>query len=150
MSDGRPIGPDRIRALIPHHGAMCLLDSVLEWTARDIVCRAVSHLSPDNPLRHRGALSTLAGAEYGMQAACLHGALIAGGAVRRPGFLAALRGVRCHAARLDDPALGALLVRASLEHREEAGAIYGFSLAAEDGVVLVEGRAAIATPEGGA
>ncbi|MBS0561251.1 MAG: hypothetical protein JSR21_14485 [Proteobacteria bacterium] len=142
------IGRDRIAALIPHQGAMCLLDSVVEWDARAIMCRAVSHLSADNPLRHAGALSALAGAEYGLQAACLHGALTAGEAVRRPGFLAALRGVRCHAARLDDPALGALAVRAVLEHREDAGTIYGFSLAAEDGRVLLEGRASIATPGG--
>jgi predicted hotdog family 3-hydroxylacyl-ACP dehydratase len=136
----------RILALIPHQGAMCLLDSVVRWDEREIVCRAVSHCASDNPLRHEGRLGALAGVEYCLQAACLHGALTAGGQRQEPGYLAALRDVQIGAGRLDDPQLGALSVTAALELRQEAGMIYRFALAAADGRILVEGRASIVLP----
>jgi predicted hotdog family 3-hydroxylacyl-ACP dehydratase len=70
---------EQIVALVPHQGAMCLLDRVLRWSAEDIVCGASSHLLPDNPLRRDGRLGAICGIEYGLQAAALHGALVAHG-----------------------------------------------------------------------
>lgn len=133
----------RILALIPHQGTMCLLDRAETWDERQILCRAVSHLAPDNPLRHGGRLGPLAGIEYGLQAACLHGALAAGGEPQPAGFLAGLRDVRLHADRLDDPRLGILAVRATLRLAQPAGMIYGLILESAEGRVLVEGRATI-------
>ena len=40
-----------ISRLIPHRGAMCLLDRVENWDKDHIVCRTTSHRRPDNPLR---------------------------------------------------------------------------------------------------
>jgi predicted hotdog family 3-hydroxylacyl-ACP dehydratase len=104
----------RILELIPHQGTMCLLDEVTAWSDATITCRTRSHLSPDNPLRRNGSLHVLCGIEYGLQAAALHGALLAGRA-QSAGYLAALRSVEFLAERLDDPSLGALEVSARLE-----------------------------------
>jgi predicted hotdog family 3-hydroxylacyl-ACP dehydratase len=132
----------QIAALIPHQGAMCLLDAALRWNATGIDCRATSHLDPANPLRLAGRLGIACGIEYGLQAAALHGAL-AEGSAQPPGYLAGLRDVAFGAERLDDPAHGPLAVSAELERREAAGLIYAFRIAAEDGRALVAGRATI-------
>jgi predicted hotdog family 3-hydroxylacyl-ACP dehydratase len=134
-----------ILGLIPHQGAMCLLDGVTAWSSAHIVCHARSHLDPANPLRRRGQLSTVCGLEYALQAAALHGAL----QDRTPqpaGWLAALRNVTIHVPRLDDPALGRLQIEARMEHGDAAGLIYRFHLTAEAGHKLAEGRATIVLP----
>jgi predicted hotdog family 3-hydroxylacyl-ACP dehydratase len=134
-----------IAALVPQGGAMVLLDAVESWDSGAIVCRARSHLDPENPLRRDGMLPAVAGIEYGLQAAALHGGLCAG-AAPRPGFLASLRDVRLAIARLDDPAFGALRVSAVLHLREDAGQIYSFEVRAAHGPILLTGRAVIALP----
>lgn len=131
-----------IAALIPHAGSMCLLDSVVEWSADAIACRATSHLDPANPLRRNGRLGAVCGIEYALQAAALHGAL-RGGAPQPPGWLAALRMTYLTPEPLDDPALGTLLAEARREHGDAAGLLYGITLRAEDGRVLLDGRATI-------
>ena len=80
---------------------MCLLDEVIEWSDAPITCRTRSHLSPgQSAATRRACLAGVCGIEYGLQAAALHGALVAGG--RQPlGYLAALRSVEIVAARLD-------------------------------------------------
>ena len=135
-----------IAALIPHAGAMCLLESVIAWSDEAIACRAVSHLSPENPLRRQGRLSAVCGVEYALQAAALHGALRAG-APQPPGYLASLRLSSLAAARLDDPALGALRAEARCEHAGVTGLAYAITLHAEDGRLLLDGRAVIVLPQ---
>jgi predicted hotdog family 3-hydroxylacyl-ACP dehydratase len=136
----------RILELIPHQGTMCLLYSVLAWSVGEIECHAFSHLSPDNPLRSNGRLGALAGVEYGLQAACLHGALLAGGERQAPGYLGALRDLRLLCDRLDDPELGTLAIRAVLELRQDTGMIYRFAVISAHGPTLVDGRASIVLP----
>jgi predicted hotdog family 3-hydroxylacyl-ACP dehydratase len=123
---------------------MVLLDAVLRWDAREIVCSARSHLDPDNPLRRDGRLGAVCGVEYGLQAAALHGGLQAGRAPLAAGLLAALPSVTLHATRLDDPSFGVLQVTARLEGRDGAGLAYAFALAAANGTCLIEGRGLIA------
>lgn len=135
-----------IAALIPHAGSMVLLDSVERWDASAILCRSRSHLLAGNPLRRAGALPALAGIEYGCQAAALHGALAGGAGAGRAGYLASLRGVALHVARLDEAGLGVLRVEARLERAEAGGMLYEFALEAEEGRALLQGRAAIALP----
>jgi predicted hotdog family 3-hydroxylacyl-ACP dehydratase len=133
----------RILQLIPHQGAMCLLDRVIDWSAQRVVCVAQSHLDPANPLCRRGRLSTLCGLEYGLQAAAIHGALLEG--VKQEGRLVALRNVVIHHPRLDDPAIGRRLrAEAALEQGDTAAVIYRFQLKAEDGRRLAQGRATMA------
>ena len=66
-----------IRSLIPHAGAMCLLDAVTAWDEQSITCLSDTHRDPANPLRRQGRLSVLHAIEYGAQAAAIHGALCA-------------------------------------------------------------------------
>lgn len=135
-----------VAALVPHAGAMVLLDRVEAWDADGILCRARSHLDPGNPLRRGGRLSACCGLEYALQAAALHGALTAGGVAQRAGYVAALRAVALHVDRLDDPALGELRVAARLERQEAGGIIYALDVHAADGTALLSARATIALP----
>ncbi len=134
-----------IAGLIPHTGAMCLLDDVETWDAEGIVCRAVSHLDARNPLRRAGRLSAVCGVEYAMQAAALHGALLDQGRAQPAGRVASIREVLLYTDFLDDPALGPLRVEALLEHREPTGLLYRFTVSA--GRPLLEGRAAVSLPK---
>ena len=131
-----------IAALIPHAGAMCLLDSVICWSEAAIACRTRSHLRPDNPLRRAGRLPGVCGVEYALQAAALHGALRSGGS-QPPGYLASLRMTHLAPGPIDDPALGPLRAEAVREHGGPSGLIYAIALHAETGQLLLEGRATI-------
>jgi predicted hotdog family 3-hydroxylacyl-ACP dehydratase len=136
------VGRDWIAAHIPHRGAMCLLDEVLEWDERRIVCRALSHRDPANPLRVAGTLPAACAIEYGAQAMAVHGALL--DAQRAPlgrGFLASVRSVRLRTLRLDDVE-GPLRVTAERLSGEHDHILYAFSVASEAGE-LVGGRAAV-------
>ncbi len=103
-SNNVPVNKHEIRTLIPHSGLMCLLDEVTQWDDRSVVCVTNTHRDPTNPLRRDGRLSALHAFEYGAQAAAVHGGLRArsAGTTAPPGYLAALRGARLHAMRLDD------------------------------------------------
>lgn len=136
--------PDRIAGLLPHAGSMILLDAIEGWDAAGIRCRTASHLRVDNPFRKDGRLPCIFGVEYGLQAAAAHGSLTAGDAAPAAGLLASLRGVTLAAERLDDAAFGRLRITATLEHAEAAGAVYGFTVATDDGRLLLSGRGTIA------
>lgn len=131
-----------IAARIPHHGDMCLLDAVVDWSAADITCRASSHTDPANPLRAEGRLGAASGIEYAAQAMAVHGALLAGASDRsRHGYLTSLRGVTLHVAQLDDLP-GELSVRAERLSGDGRHGLYRFVIS-HAGRCLVEGRAAV-------
>ena len=137
-----PLGRSEIGGLIPHAGAMCLLDTVRFWDATTIVCTASSHRNAGNPLASDGALNAFCGIEYAAQAMAVHGALTATTG-RRPaaGYLASVREVTCHAARLDRLA-DDLEVTATRLAGNEATALYAFSLRSGAAAIL-SGRAAV-------
>ena len=88
---------------LPHQGNMCLLDRVDAWDGEHIRCTATSHRAPENPLRGYGRLGAACGIEYAAQAMAAHGSLCATAAsAPRAGYLASVRGVELHLARLDD------------------------------------------------
>ena len=130
-----------IAAHIPHHGSMCLLDSVLDHDERQVRCSARSHRSPANPLRSHGRLAAACGIEYAAQAMAVHGALLAAGAEPRPGFLASVRSAVLHVGRLDDIDED-LLVQAVRVTGDSGTVLYDFTLYAGERLLL-EGRAAI-------
>ena len=134
-----------IARLIPHQGAMCLLERVVACDAETISCESETHRDADNPLRRDGILPTVCGLEYALQAMALHGALTAGGVAQKPGYLSALRGVRIGAARLDTVG-GALRIAATLVAAETRGFIYRFEIAGA-AQVLLAGQATIIIPE---
>ena len=138
---------------IPHHGRMCLLDEVVEWDAGHIRCRSSTHRRPDHPLRSQNRLGVACGIEYAAQSMAVHGAL-AGGAPAGPdagpgagiirsevGFLAGLRDVQLHVARLDD-LRGDLIADAELIAGDHGSALYEFILTSE-ARRLLSGRATV-------
>jgi predicted hotdog family 3-hydroxylacyl-ACP dehydratase len=137
------IGNAEIRALIPHSGLMCLLDEVVQWDDRSILCITNTHRDPANPLRRGGRLSALHAFEYGAQAAAVHGGLRARseGASAPPGYLAALRNARLHATRLDDIA-SPLQIRATRLVGDGANTVYECRISAGNSPVA-EGRITI-------
>lgn len=135
----------RLRGLLPHAGSMCLLDAVRAWDATHVVCEALSHRDPANPLRRDGRLSAVCGVEYAAQAMAVHKALCdAGGAVRQ-GFLGAVRELVLEVERLDDRD-APLEIEAHCEMAGHGAAVYRFVVAAA-GATLVRGRVSVVFPE---
>lgn len=121
---------------------MCLLESVVDWSATTISCRATSHTDPANPLRTEGRLGAASAIEYAAQAMAVHGALLAEtGGRPRHGYLTSLRGVTLHVARLDDLP-GELSVQAECLSSDSHNLLYRFSVS-HAGRCLVDGRAAV-------
>jgi predicted hotdog family 3-hydroxylacyl-ACP dehydratase len=137
------INKDEIRALIPHSGLMCLLDSVIEWDDQSIICISSTHREPANPLRREGKLSAVHAFEYGAQAAAVHGGLRAraAGTMAPPGYLVALRDAHLHLVRLDDVP-SPLEVCARRLFGDSANTIYECRISA-DGALLADGRITI-------
>ena len=118
----------QIAGLIPHSGAMCLLDGVLQLDADRILCTSRSHRAVDNPLRADGGLPAVCGVEYAAQAMAVHGALAGKiGGRPRTGYLASLRNVVCRRDRLDDLE-GDLLVEAEQVTGDGVHVSYRFRL----------------------
>jgi len=143
MANEAQIQKAEIRTLIPHSDLMCLLDDVMQWDDRSIVCISNTHRDPANPLRRGGRLSGLHAFEYGAQAAAVHGGLRArsAGTTAAPGYLAALRNGRLHAARLDQIHLP-LRICATRLFGDRANTVYEFIVSAANALVA-EGRITI-------
>jgi predicted hotdog family 3-hydroxylacyl-ACP dehydratase len=134
---------ERIEALVPHAGAMCLWDEVVAWDDMTIQLRAHNHLDPMHPLRSGGQLRAVHLCEYGAQAMAVHGGLLAwrqGGAAA-PGMLVALRAVELQVARIDDLP-GALACEAQVLAAGEGSQQYAFRITHRD-TLLAAGRAAV-------
>jgi predicted hotdog family 3-hydroxylacyl-ACP dehydratase len=137
------INRDEILALIPHQGAMCLWDEVIEWDGQRVRLRAGNHRDAAHPLRSGNRLRAIHLCEYGAQAMAVHGGLRAreAGGAAKPGMLVALRGVQLHVARIDDLP-GALECEAEVLVEAEASQQYAFRIH-HAGALLAEGRAAV-------
>jgi predicted hotdog family 3-hydroxylacyl-ACP dehydratase len=129
---------------IPHHGRMCLLDEVIAWDAGHIRCRSGTHRWPDHPLRSQYGLGIACGVEYAAQSMAVRGAPSSGAsapAVSEIGFLAGLREVRLHVARLDDLETE-LIADAELIAGNHGSALYEFALTSASRPLL-SGRATV-------
>ena len=131
---------EQLRQLLPHQGAMCLLERVLECNETSIVCTTRTHLDPNNPLRSSGGLGSANAIEYAAQAMALHARLqarpdenSAEGQTNEPGqqgghgVLGSVRGCQLMSARLDtydEP----LIVQASLMSGDANMALYSFEV----------------------
>ncbi len=129
-----------IDRLLPHAGAMVLIDRVESWSAHDIVCATRTHLRADNPLRRGTRLSIVCAIEYGAQAMRIHGGL-ASGETEAQALLASLRDIVFFSDSLDGVDSD-LVIRAAMLHRDRHGTIYDFSVGADSGLLLT-GRAAV-------
>lgn len=133
--------------LIPHQGAMCLLDAVVAWDDASIHAMSDGHAHADHPLRCEQDLHAVHLAEYGAQAMAVHGALLArqrGEVEPRPGRLVSLRDVTL-AVEYVDAADGPLDVHAHCLYADESGAQYAFRVE-QRGHLLASGRAAVIHP----
>ena len=137
------LGRDAIAALIPHQGAMSLLDRVVEWDKDHIVLATSTHRAADNPLRLDGRLRAIHLCEYGAQAMAVHGGLSAqaDGKTARPGFLVSLRDVNLQVDFID-PLSGELLVSAQRLLESAGSWQYSFEVT-HAGEPIATGRAAI-------
>lgn len=137
------IGRDVITTLVPHAGAMCLWDDVVEWDPQRIVLRTTGHRDPAHPLRGNDRLRAIHLCEYGAQAMAVHGGLLARerGGVAPPGMLVALRGVELHCTRIDDLP-GPLDCVADVLIAGDGAQQYRFTIRHGD-TLLAEGRAAV-------
>ena len=137
------LGREAIAALIPHQGAMCLLDRVVEWDKDRVVLATSTHRAVDNPLRRDGRVRAGHLCEYGAQAMAVHGGLSAQaeGKTARPGFLVSLRNVKLNVDFID--ALEGELLVGAQRLLESAGSWqYSFEVT-HAGVAIASGRAAI-------
>ena len=131
---------DAIARLVPHHGAMCLLEAVLEWDENAIACRATSHRDAANPLRSTQGLPAIMGVEYAAQAVAVHGSLTSSSKPQK-GYLAALRDVVCSVERLDT-GRDDLVVRATRVAAESGRLLYDFRIEG-GGRELLKGRLSV-------
>ena len=133
---------DWIAAHIPHQGSMCLLENVLECNGQRIVCDALSHTDPLNPLRAADRLGAATGVEYAAQAMAVHGALLApSDAAPTQGYLTSVRGLSLHVDRLDDLA-GPLRISAERLSGDARLILYQFHIHHGERC-LIEGRASV-------
>ena len=137
------IGRAELMALIPHQGAMCLLDRVVAWDESSIHAASGTHRDASHPLRHGARLAALHLCEYGAQAMAIHGGLLAAaqGGRARPGLLVSLRAVELACDDLQH-CEGELDVHARVLHSDGAGWQYEFHVE-HRGVRLAQGRAAV-------
>ena len=141
---------ERLLALVPHAGAMCLWDAVVDWDDTRVRVRGAGHRDPAHPLRRAdGRVSAVHLCEYGAQAAAVYGGLRAqsAGQVARPGLLVALRGVELHCARIERLP-GDLEGEAELLIHGEGGWHYAFRIT-HQGILLAQGRVAVMPGNGG-
>lgn len=143
MTPDTAIDAAAIRKLVPHAGAMCLLDSVIGWDETHLHARSDTHRNPDHPLRSDGQLGAIYLIEYGAQATAVHGALIAQAqdAPFAPKLLVSVRNVDLHVNRIDN--IDATLdVHATRLISNAQGSIYRFAIQAS-GRELVQGQVSI-------
>ena len=139
---------EAILKLIPHQGAICLLDAVVESSETRITCRTQSHLDPANPLRRDGQLSPTALIEYGAQAMAIHAGLIAEarGEQAPPRLLVSAQAVGF--ACTDAAALaGPLTVVAERKLADARGALYQFEVSSASGRAAWGRVAVLAAPQ---
>lgn len=132
----------QIATLIPHSGAMCLLDGVLRWDDASIRCVSARHRDAGNPLRRAEGLGGLSGIEFAAQAMAVHGRLTApAGRPPKAGYLVSLRDVACRAPWLDRLE-AELVIDAERLAGDEGQALYRFAVTC-GALEVIAGRAAV-------
>ena len=134
---------ERIAALIPHAGTMCLLERVVHWDDSSVTVATTTHRNPGHPLASRSGLRAIHLCEYGAQAMAVHGGLTAHarGERARPGVLVSLRDVTLGCRFVHDLE-GELLVEARRLHDSGSAWQYEFRVT-HTGRLLAQGRATV-------
>jgi predicted hotdog family 3-hydroxylacyl-ACP dehydratase len=134
---------ERIAALIPHAGTMCLLERIVHWDDSNVTLATTTHRNPDNPLATSRGLRAIHLCEYGAQAMAVHGGLAAEARGERalPGLLVSLREVALHRDFIHQLE-GELIVHATRLHDSGGAWQYAFRVLHAD-VLLAQGRATV-------
>ena len=127
------IDRDTIERLVPHAGAMCLLDAVTEWSTQSIACTSALP-GPDHPLARNRRVPAIVATEYAAQATAVHGALLEDANRPCAGMLATLVDVRLADAEIPDEG-DFLSIRADLLSRSSAGCMYSFVVGTGSGPI---------------
>lgn len=140
-----PLERAAVLRLMPQQGAMCLIETILEWDAVRLLARVGEPTAAAHPLRAHGRLGSAIALEFAAQAAAAHGALLGALAMAAGApssvLLASARAVRLHGLRLDTAGDAPLLVEVRRLHAEAGGAVYEFTLrAGATGHPLADGR----------
>lgn len=123
---------------------MCLLEKIESWNENEIVCTAISHLSPNNPLSMKGKLHIIHGVEYAAQAVAVHGRLLIASGTSSKGLLASTRNLRFNAHRFDNIKTPIRIHARSLASTIH-GVAYSFTVSAGE-KVLISGECTIIIP----
>ena len=134
-------GRAQIEQLVPHAGAMCLLDAVTNWDASHIACSSAEP-GAAHPLARDGRVPAIAACEYAAQAVAVHGALLDGVHGARDGMLAKLTDVELCTPFFPVGAAG-VTVRAELLGRLATGCLYAFDVSST-GQAVASGRLIVA------
>jgi predicted hotdog family 3-hydroxylacyl-ACP dehydratase len=134
---------ERIAALIPHAGTMCLLERIEHWDDASVTVATTTHRKPDHPLATPSGLRAIHLCEYGAQAMAVHGGLAAHarGERARPGVLVTLKDVILGCDFVQDLE-GELLVEAQRLHDSGTAWQYEFRVT-HAGRLLAQGRATV-------
>lgn len=146
-----PLDRARIASLVPHQGAMCLLDSVPRWDELTLEALTESHRRADNPLLEHGALASVHLVEYGAQAMAIHGRLLElrkGHGPPKPGVLVTARDVKLECAHVHDVE-GPLTLAVKRLMGNPGGLLYQFEARA-GARLLASGRVGVIHPDAGA
>lgn len=132
--------------LVPHAGAMCLLDEIIGWQAERIHCRSRMRPAAAHPLAGPDGLPATALIEYAAQATAAHGTLLARAATgpgpAASGRLVALRNIELPATPAEIAATDALDIHAERILADPGGSIYAFRVLGGD-CLLCRGRLTI-------
>lgn len=136
-----PKSAQAISQYLPHSEQMCLLHEVISIDENNILCRAISHLDINNPLRVENELSAICAVEYAAQAVALHLALKASAldTVPASGFLAAVQDCVLHLQCFDTLTAPLDIACQHLFSDEKTGSFYEFTLSSAS-MLLVTGQ----------
>jgi predicted hotdog family 3-hydroxylacyl-ACP dehydratase len=138
------LAPPHWSELIPHAGTMRLIDHVVDWDDNVLHAIAERHSPHDHPLCNGLQLHAVHLAEYGAQAAAVHGALLAvarGNAKMRPGRLVSLRDMQLTVEYVL-LSRGRFDIRAECLFADVSGGQYAFQID-QGGQRLASGRIAV-------
>jgi len=131
-----------IARLVPHAGAMCLLDAVVAWDRDRIVCHSFRHQASDNPLRANDRLPAIHAIEFAAQAMAVHHRLTGEPVTTlRHGLLVSVRQCTFASDRLDTCA-SPLVIEAIRVAAMADSLTYRFTVGPAE-MAVVEGRASV-------
>jgi predicted hotdog family 3-hydroxylacyl-ACP dehydratase len=133
-----------IERLVPHAGAMCLLDCVTQWSPASISCTSPAPAA-GHPLAGKRGVPAIVATEYAAQATAVHGALIEDANAPRAGMLATLMDVQLATATIPSDG-GPLAIRVDLLGRSAAGCMYSFEVGTAR-ATIASGRLLVALAE---